>query len=446
MIYHPSITEATATWSALLKKMNGIEYENILAQVQFKIRDKMSVNVLNPFEAESIGIDASKPVAYVHLRPKVGYAVFTIKNKALVQNTLDRLETPIPYRIEGDFIIFSSSLEVLEYTEFKGLAYTEEFQKITDMIKFDWSKNLLWMDSSYFQDKQIADDTTFTIPQGDRIAGIFEVKDNQLVIDMYTLYDDPQINKQLKNSRKVAPVQKLTLLDYGFGSPAIVGQMYVNVESFLQMISAIDSSDYLDVERLEKDMVSLGINMKTQFYPYLKGRLSYSLREYNPEKNTINVLASIEMSNKVKVVDNLKEIVRESVEKGMKIEYRDYFTQQFYGWVLGDVTLWIGTVEDHLIVATDEATLFQLIQNIYNAKDGFLRKLPPSFSRLINNGVVGGQFYLQNPSFIQNIKLLDNFFPFSFWVSVKSVAWDFYLIDKGNYVGRRDIVNIEFVK
>ena len=442
VIYFPNIKEATDTWRLILNKVNSAEYVNVLSRFKFQIEEKMVVNIFEKKGAESLGIDYDKGLAYVHLKKDIGYAVFTIKNKILLTTMLDNLPTPIPYRIENNYVIFSGTEEILDYYEFQGLQKLEEYKKIAKNLKLDWNKNLLWIDSDYLKDK-IPNPSSF-VRMGNKIAGTFNFNKNNLIFDLFSFYDDPKINQELVNSTKVKTVQKMTLLDFESGTPGIVGQTYVDLKSFLQMLQEIDKADDLSIKSIINNLKNNNIDIQTQILPYLKGRFSYIIRSFDIKNNQLNFSLSAEIYNKKILSENLKNIVRAAKVKGATIIYKNIFTQQFYGWKLNDITLWVGIIEDHLIVSSDEASLYRLVENVYQAKSGFLNTLPLSFRRFINNRLIGGQMILQNPSFIKNFNTIDSLLQNQLLMSLKKLDWSFYLINENNNIGRRDIIILNF--
>ena len=106
--------------------------------------------------------------------------------------------------------------------------------------------------------------------------------------------------------------------------------------------------------------------------------------------------------------------------------------------------MWIGIVEDHLIISSDEASLASLVENIYQSRSGFLKTLPISFSRFINNKSVGGQMILQNPAFIKDFNIIDLSVENQLLMALEKIDWSFYLINKEENVGRRDIIILNF--
>ena len=445
VIYFPNIKKATDTWRFLLSKTEGAEYSNTLARLRFKVQERMLVNVFEKEGAEALGIDYDKGIAYVHLKKDVGYAVMTIKNKTVLKMVLDGLQTPIPYRIEENYVIFSGTKEILEYYNFQGLEKLEEYQKVVNNLNIDWNKNLVWMDSSYIKDKTPLSSNPSFLTMGDRLAGTFNVSGNDMTLDLFSFYDDPKINQELINSTKVKAIQKMTLLDFESGTPGIVGQTYVDLNSFLKMLQEIDRADYLSIKSIIKDLKDSGVDIQEKIIPYLKGRFSYIIRAFNLEKKMLNFTTSFEISNKVVLSDNIKKIIRIIQSKGAKIVYKNMFTQQFYGWEFNDITLWIGIVEDHLIISSDEASLTILVENIYQSRSGFLKTLPVSFRRFINNKSIGGQTILQNPAFIKDFNIVDLAVENQLLMSLKRIDWSFYLINKKYNVGRRDIIILNFL-
>ena len=444
VIYFPNVKEATDAWRFILKKTEGAEYANTLARLRFKLQERMVVNIFEKEGAESLGIDYNKGFAYVHLKKDVGYAVMTIKNEILLRTMLDNLPTPMPYRIEENYVIFSGSKEILEYYNFQGLKKLEEYQKVVKNLKLDWNKSLVWMDSIYIKDKISQSSTSSFVTMGDRVVGTFNISGNNLTLDLFSFYDDPRINQELKNSTKVKATQKMTLLDFESGTPGIVGHTYVNLNSFLKMLQEIDRADYLSIKSIANELKDYNTDVQEKILPYLKGRFSYVIRAFDVEKKKLNFTISSEIQNKKILAENIKEIVRMIQSKGAKTVYKNMFTQQFYGWKFNDVTLWVGIVEDHLIISSDEASLALLVENIYQSRSGFLQTLPVSFRRFINNKSIGGQMILQNPSFIKDFNTIDLAVENQILMSLEKMDWSFYLINNKDSVGRRDIIILKF--
>jgi len=445
VLYFPSIKNIAPTWEILIKKMSGPEYERIISKIHIQIKEKMSRNILNPKEAELMGLDSKGGVAYVHLKDNLGYIVFTIKNKKLLQYTLDNLLEPIPYRIEGNYIILSASDEILDYYEFKGLHNIKKFKQATEILKFNWQQNFIWLESDYFIDQGLLPFDGSIIPQGDRVAGIFQVNNERITLNLYTLYSNPEIKDIIKYIIPSKKIQRLSFLDYEVDIPAIVGQTYLNIPMFIKSLNYIDRIDALSINKLIDHLNSIGINLKDDLFPYIQGKVSYLIREYNILENILDFTISMELNNSQAVKDFLLSIVRMNRTKKIPIKYKTLFTQEFFGWnILGQI-IWTGVVEGNLLITSSEAALITLVHNIYEDKRGMLNKLPALFKRSIINQVVGGQIYISSPQYIQNIKPLYNLFPFEFNVALHSVEWDFSFIQKKDNIGRQDVIRLFFL-
>ncbi|MGL5955327.1 MAG: hypothetical protein ACRC0X_01785 [Brevinema sp.] len=442
VIYMADVAQGMDLWTTVVEKTKTVEANNIKNRLSTQIAERMSVNIFDPKGAEYLGIDYSGGMAYVELYSGVRYMIFTVANERLLRTRLDALVDPMPYRIEENFVMFSSTPEILEYYNFQGITKIPEFNKIASELSLSWSKNLIWIDPSFFRSQEVVRSAVKVM--GNRIAGTFSVQANRIVLDMVTIYDDPKVNQLITDSKNVSPVQNMMLLDYESGVPGIVGHTYVNLANFVTMVQHIDQADYLSVFSILERLKQLGVDIQQNIFPYLKGRLSYVIRAMDPSKNIFQFTVSSEIRNKNLLRQNINNIVQLSQQQGITIKYKNLFTQQFYGWEFPNGTLWVGIVEDHLVVSSDETDLVNFVQNIYNARSGFIDTLPLSMRRLIGNRTIGGQILFRNPAFVQKFRILDLFLSNDLLVALKQVEWDFYLIQNTNITGRRDIIIVDF--
>ncbi|MGL4367155.1 MAG: hypothetical protein ACRCTQ_02575 [Brevinemataceae bacterium] len=438
VLYFPNIREAEKSWKTLYQKTTGVEAVRIISNFESQIRYKMSVNILNPQEAESIGIDSMGPVSYVHLRKNVGYAVFKIKNEKLVRFTLDNLPIPVPYRIEGQFIIFSSSIEILQYKNFKGVKVIPEFNQFVSAANISWNEKFVWVHSSFFTGKQ------FSNSLGEYIGGVFEINSNNMGVNLYTFYFDKRIRNLLRESMKIKPAQRMTLFDYMPSNQGTSGQIYADMAKFCNLVRELDIADTLNLTGMFAAFKSKGIDLKTHIIPDLQGRLSYVVRKLDFFQRQFDFIITSSISDKQKLKKYLKEAYLASRFRGAPFLYKNLFTQEFFGIPFSNITIWIGIAEDHLVIASEEKSLESFVQNIYQEKSGFLNTLPSSFRVFSQRKIVGGQMYIIMPEFLQNIRFNYVSFPFTFLSSVKTAEWNFSVVEDQANTIRKDTVLFNF--
>lgn len=443
-LFVPVLNTGSRDLLQLIEKFTGAEYQKTVSLLNIRLRDRLGVSILNPREAASIGIDAEGAVAYVHLAPKKGYMVFTVKNKSLLTSYLDRLPVPMPYRIEGNFIIFSASPEILELYRFKGLQNTPEFQQIAKALSFDWDQNFVWMTADYFNERKSVLQS-YAFPEGDRIGGIFSIHHNNITLDLYTVYKDPQVQSALRASMVPYRTQKINFLDYEDGTAALIGQTYVNLSAFTDAIIAIDKADELGLKNLLDKFEQAGIGLKDNFFRYIGGRSSYIVRAFDPHTKDINATFIGPVVSQDKVEQFFLDIVHLGRKNGKKIKGKSLFTRNFYGWDTGDFVIWFGLAEGHAIVTTSEDSLNKLVHNIYENKKGFLNQVPPAFQR-ISRTIYGGRFYINATQVLQTVKFPFFPLPYDFMVALNSIEWYFYLKEVDEKIGRHDSISINFFK
>ncbi|MGL4563357.1 MAG: hypothetical protein ACRCVW_05840 [Brevinema sp.] len=446
LIYFPSLNQASSSFRVLLQKMFGVEYQSSLTKIQLRIKEHLSVNILDPKEASFIGLDPEGPVAYVHLRENVGYSVFRIKNKTLLSQTLNNLSHRVLYKIvEDKYIIFSSSLDVIEYEQFKGIGITKEFQRIAKAVNFNWDQNFISMTSEYFQEKNLFNQGTLFSLQSDIIGGVFKITEKNIVFNLYTIYNNQLINNILKQSIKVSSYDTMSFLDFEFGEPAIVGHLYLNILKFFEGMQQIDLLDELGITKLMNDFKNNGFDLQSKLFPFLTGRISYVVRYFDPLKKQVNLTVAAQIKNKNAVRQFLINLVRSFQSRGITVIEKSLFTQNLFSFSYKTYKLWIGIVEDHFVFSTDEASVTQLIQNIYYAKNGFLRKQPLAFQEFLTKKMVGGQNYMLISPFLNNILLQQKTLPFYFISTLNNIRWHYYFNDEGETIGRRDILILNFI-
>ncbi|MGL4387931.1 MAG: hypothetical protein ACRCTJ_00865 [Brevinema sp.] len=446
LIYFPSIKQTSSSFRILTQKMFGAEYQSSLSKLQLRIKEHVSVNILDPLEAPLIGLDPEGAVAYVHLKNNKGYSVFTIKNKNLLTQRLNSLSHRVYYKIvEDKYVIFSSSLEVLEYEKFKGVGITVAFQRIAKAVDFNWDQKFVWATSEYFSERHIDGIDRSFIPQGDFVGGVFDITEKNIMFNLYTIYQNKLISDIFKKSMDVAAFDSMSFLDFESGIPAIVGHLYLDIDQFVQGLQQIDIADEFTLTKLLMDFKAIGLDLHSNLFPYLSGRLSYVVRHFDLVNKKINATLTAQIKNKDMVRQFLMNFVRSLSAKGVKVEEKTLFTQSMFGFSFGSYKLWLGIVENHFVFSTDEASVIKLIQNVYNAKKGFLTKELFSFTDFLRKKRVGGQTRIVISQFLNNIPVYQGIFPFFFISTINDIWWTYSFNDEGEELGRRDTIILNFI-
>ncbi|MGL5254942.1 MAG: hypothetical protein ACRC9L_08125 [Brevinema sp.] len=440
VLYAPSLSEVSRISDMLLQKYQGAEGKKTLAYWQDAMHRRMGVNPFQPQEAESIGLDPTGAVAYVHVKDNHGYMIFTLKNKVLFTYAMDNLSQPVPYRILDNFAILTASEEILDYTNFGGIEMLSEFKTIAKALDFRWTRPFLWMKGSYLRSKLQVGSNRYVFPDGDRIGMVCTFTDRQISVDAFTVYKDKDVQDMLKSSMKQLLEQKLSLLDFESGTPAIVGQAYLSIPSYVESLVNIDKSDTIELRRFFSLLEGAGINIKDRLFPYLRGRISYVVRAYSPLTKVLDLTVTMGINNDTRVRDFLVETQSIAQRKGLKIQSKTLFTREFTGFVFPQYgfTLWMGIVEGHLVLSTSETELNNLVKNIYEKNGGFLQTLPSAFVRAIQGRVYGGQTLLRTNPLLQKVQ--PAIFPrfSSYLLPFETIEWYYYVQDIDGTIGRRD--------
>ncbi|MGL5721754.1 MAG: hypothetical protein ACRCY4_05075 [Brevinema sp.] len=448
VLFAPSLSEVSRIASLVLKKYQGVEADKTMAYWQDAMRRRTGVNLFEPQEAESVGLDSAGAVAYVHIKENQGYMIFTIKNQELFTYTMDSFPQPVPYRILGDFVILTASEEVLDYTNFSGITVLPEFQTIAKALDFSWRRTFLWMKGSYLRSKSLIGSNRYIFPDGDRIGMVCTFTDRQISVDAFTVYKDKDVQDSLRASMRPLVEQRLSLLDFESGTPAIVGQAYLSIPSYIESLMSIDKSEAIELRRFFNLLESAGVNVKDRLFPYLRGRISYVVRAYKPLEKVLDLTVTAGINNETRVRDFLVETQAMARRKGLRIQTKTLFTREFTGYVFPQYgfTLWMGVVEGHLVLSTSEAELNILVKNIYEKNSGFLQTLPPAFSRAIQGRVYGGQTLFRTTPLLQRVQ--PAIFPkfSSYLLPFETVEWYYYLQDIDGVMGRRDTMTGFFFK
>lgn len=446
VIYAVSVEEVSRTARALFTKFQGpAEGAKSLGVWQNALRGRMGVNVLDPAEAQTIGIDPRGSVSYVHLGEGKGYLIFTIRNKDQLTYTLDKLPKPPSYRIlEDRYALFSITPEILDYTNFQGLPASPEFQTIAKALSFNWMQNFVWVTGAYLREKSTVNPGQYVFPDGDRVGIVFNVDNEKATMDAYTVYKDPAVKDALKKSMVPLREQRLSLLDFESGTPAVVGQFYLHLPSYIDSMMLIDRTEEFGLRRLFASLEKADINLKGRLFPYLRGRVSYVVRAYDPLRKNINATFVAGISDETRVREFLTMLVASVNKAGRKTMHKSLFTRDFYGIPIGAYTLWLGIVEGNLLASTSEPDLNLLVNNVYEGSGGFLQKFPAAFARGVRGRVYGGLNHVYVPQFIQEVNIPGLPWLRGLALPFEIIEWNYYLQEVDGQPGRRDTITGRF--
>ncbi len=251
MIYVPSVESLINTTKSLMKRFYSKNYDQMLLQMSADSRSSYGIDVFDLKSLEKAGVDIKSPLSFVHISNDTGYLLIPVKSKkelgVFIKNNL---KDSVPYQFFGNYVAFSENKSALSFIAGESLENNEGFQISAKKLGFNWDRNFVWMESKYLSgvSSSIGVTANIKLPYG-FTALIIDPAEQNISVKCYAGIISSNQTLYMQNLRDVAASEKYNMLDYTWGNPALVGQIYMNMPMLYKYYNYIDSINILGIKK-----------------------------------------------------------------------------------------------------------------------------------------------------------------------------------------------------
>lgn len=407
-IYAPSFEELIVDTKIMIKRFYGRNYEQMLEQIGGDSKSLYGVNIFDLKALQSAGIDLKKPVGYIHVSNQTGYLLIPVTSRKSMDKFIkNNLGDAVPYAFYGNYLALSENNQLLgSLTNGSRLQDNDGFKLSVGRLSFDETKSFVWMESRYLSDISASAGVTsnMKIPYGFS-AFMIDFQPQAIEVKNYSGMLSADQVRFMQSMRNVSSKEIYNIIDFGWGDPAVVGSIYLNLPMLFRYYYYIDQINILGIKGLLAELwQKYGINVERDLINNADGRLKLVVDKLDTTKNNNVLYGSIGIQNPA-IAKTFVENVKSSITKTEgKLFSFDLFTTPFYHYQTSNYSLYYGVVENEFIFSTDKSSLTNLVRNIFDSQNGYLDKLPVFMKEADEQKKVGYSIKLDLQALFSNVK------------------------------------------
>lgn len=392
LIYAPSGQRLVEDSKNMLSRFYGRNDTQMKTQISTDSKSRFGFDLLDVKSLTSAGIDTSRSLCFVHLTNGVGYLLFYSTRSAETVASFQKRFPAAEVRSRGDVVMMSSTIGLLDQiVDILPIATTGPFQTVQKKLNFKWDKFFVWMENRVISEFSHATGVSenLSLPYA-YTAMTVELEQHTAKVLAYTGSTSAELSLSLQRMGVSVRPDKIQLLDYIWGNPAVIGQVNLDMPAFYTFLRQIDTVDMLGLKRLMGDFQNqYKINLERDLINNSDGRVRFVIDRYQPAQNEVVIFGTVGVKN-VAVAQTLMESLKQvSLASGAKLYSFDLFTKNFYHYRTTNSSFYYGLIENELYFSTDKDVLVQLVKNIFENRGGYLEKLPPALRARIEKPSTG---------------------------------------------------------
>jgi hypothetical protein len=406
VIYFPTFKSLHGTVKALMKRFYGKNYPQMEKQYSLNSESSLGVDILNEKSLEGIGVDIAGPIAYVHITSNIGYILVTLKSEAKFKTYVKSiLQNTVPYAIVGKYAILSATPKVMPDMKTPLLIADEGFKLSAERLQFKWDKPFVWIDSKYLS--AISGSSMISskvqIPYG-FTAGTIDFGADKIKLQLYSALMTDKQTDFIKLIRVADGKGKFDILDYGWGSPVLVGNLYMNFAELYRYYLAIDQLNVLGLKGIAAELMKkYSISIEKDLIANSDGRFKLVILKYDDLKKQYLIYGSIGVKDTAKSAEFIQTLKGVILKSGQKLFTFDIFTYPFYHYKSENVSIFYGQIEKDFFFSTDKDLLVALVKNVFDNKNGYYKNLPDFFSQASIQNKIGYYFTVDVQSLFSSV-------------------------------------------
>ncbi len=407
MICAPSLESLTANARVLMKRFYGKNYPQMLSQISVDSKSSYGIDIFDSGSMRSAGIDMAQPLAYLHISNQTGCILLPIQSKKTFDSYVKKMEErTFFYQYYGNYAALSENKDVIKSITNSLLKTNEGFAICQKKLSYDWKQFFVWVESKYLSavSSAIGVSANMKIPYGFSAFTIDFLETNISVRSYAGIISSDQV-QYMQNMRNVSAMEKYDILDYITGTPAVVGNVYLNLPMLYKYYIYIDSINILGLKGLVYEIwQKYRINLERDLINNTDGRFKIVIDKLDSINNRYNIYGSIGIKN-VDIAGTFMESLKNAaLQNGGKLYSFELFTKPFYHYESTNYSIYYGLIENEFLFSTEKEPLIQLVKNIYENQNGYLENLPSFFRESSEQKKASYSTHVDMQNFFQNIK------------------------------------------
>ncbi|NPV00925.1 MAG: hypothetical protein HPY53_06060 [Brevinematales bacterium] len=406
VIYFPTFKSLHDTVKSLMKRFYGKNYPQMEKQYSLNSESSLGVDILSEKSLDSVGVDINGPIAYVHIASNVGYILVTLKSEAKFKAYVKTiLKDTVPYAIAGKYAILSETPKVMPDMKTPLLIADEGFKLSAERLQFKWEKPFVWIDSKYLSAISGSSmvSSKVQLPYG-FTAGTIDFAADKIKLNLYSAL---LTDKQTDFIKKISVADgkgKFDILDYGWGNPVLVGNVYMNFAELYRYYLAIDQLNVLGLKGVAAELMKkYSISIEKDLIANSDGRFKLVILKYDDLKKQYLIYGSLGIKDPALTaafMQNLKSVI---LKTGQKLYSFEIFTHPFYHYQSDNFSIFYGQIEKDFFFSTDKDLLVALVRNVFDNKNGYYKNLPDFFSKASVQNKIGYYFTVDVQSLFSSV-------------------------------------------
>ena len=406
VIYFPSFKAFNITADFVMQRFYGKNTTQMKLQYGLQSKDSFGLDIFDEKDLTAQGIDINAPLAYVHISNDCGYFAVTVSasNKAAAF-VKSKLGDQASARFAGKVLIVTEKRNGAMNIK-TPLASLQGFKVAAARLNFNWDKPFVWIDSRYVGEASAMLGAALDPNANFGFTALtLDISQKMVKINTYSGMIDPKQAELIRQIKSVSDSGKFDILDFGWGTPAVVGNINLNLAQLYKYYLFIDRQNVLGMRGLSQELqVNYKVNMEQGFIQNTDGRLKLVVSDFDTKNNKYNLYGIFGVKSEPVAKGFIESIKTAVLSAGIKLTSFELFTYPFYHYKSTNYSIFFGLIDNDFFFATDKETLVKLVKNVFENKSGFLATMPVFFSDACKTKKVGYSMVIDVQSYFNNVK------------------------------------------
>lgn len=447
VLYAPSWKTLNNDVMFLMKKFYDKNFTQIKAELEAQSKANFGINIFNDKELDKIGINISKPLAYVHYSNDIGYILIPVKSQKTLSSYLNKNMKDFNYKFFGDYVAIGSNKKLLnDLLKEKKLLKNDAFNFSLKKLNYKWDKHFLWVDSTFISDVTKSKGVTenINVPYGFTFVA-YDVNNTRANLNLYMgLLSDDQ-KRFLASLKQFNATEKINFMDYIPQNPSVVLVANMNMALLYKYYQFLDKVDILGIRAFANSIEEkYKVSIEKDIFFNGDGRLRLIFDSFDQKDNKLSVYGIFGLNNVANAKNFINNLNAAILKNNEKVYSFEMFTYPFYRYPVGSYSVFYGIIENDLVFSTDRDKLTNIVQKIFRKEGGYLENAPEIIKNSTSTLKPGANIYIDIQNLLANLRGELQLNP-SFFVNLKDITLSSTPDDENGYGWNVDL-NLYWVK